>query len=88
VKYIVSIPITGVVAFEVEASGTVAAIKAAWEAVDAGKEGDVTWEYCDQVCEGNMFRGMQNEVGATRVSEPSPSPREEPKQTGVRSEKT
>ena len=72
-KYIVSIPITGSCSFEVEAASTHGATVAAWAAVNAGTEGDVTWEYTEKVTTGNVCHAMQNEVEVTRVRESSPS---------------
>lgn len=68
-KYIVSIPITGTVSFEVEANGSQSAIDAAWKQIDAGKDGDVTWEFCDCIVEGNVFHGMQNEIETHAIRE-------------------
>jgi hypothetical protein len=61
-KYWVSIPITGSVGFAVEADDKKSAKEAAWKAVNDGQEGEVEWEYTEQVCRGNVFSGMQNEI--------------------------
>ncbi len=66
-KYCVTIPITGYVAYEVEANDKKSAISVAWEEINAGKEGDVIWEYTDTVVEGNCFHGMQNETEVTKL---------------------
>lgn len=53
-KYHVSIPIKGTSTFEVEAVDEVAAICAAWTAVDEGQSGDVTWEYHEDSRTGDV----------------------------------
>jgi len=64
--YYVSIPITGSAAFEVEAKDRKSAIQAAWAKVDAGEEGEVTWEYTEIVTEGNCCHAVQNEIEVTK----------------------
>lgn len=72
--YLVSIPITGRVSFEVQAEDDEAAERAAWDAIDDGEEGDVEWEYTKQIVRGNCFSGMQNEVEVSVVDDGDPSP--------------
>ncbi len=66
-KYIVSIPITGFCAVEVEASNTKGAIAAAWKAIDDGTKGEVEWEYTEKVTSGNVCHAMQNDIEVTRL---------------------
>lgn len=67
-KFVVSIPITGAVSFEVEAEDQGSAIEAAWAAVnEGGDQTDLMWEYVDVVMEGNCFHGMQNEIEVTEI---------------------
>lgn len=58
----VSIPITGMCSFEVEADDECAAKDAAWGLVNEGNEGELMWEYTERVVSGNIFHGMQNEI--------------------------
>lgn len=66
-KYIVSIPITGTCAVEVEASDRKSAIAAAWKAIDDGNKGEVEWEYTENVTTGNVCHAMQNSIEVTRL---------------------
>lgn len=61
-EYWVTIPITGTAGFAVEAADEEAAKKAAWDAISAGEKGEISWEYTEQVCRGNVFYGEQNEI--------------------------
>jgi len=63
VKFYVSIPIKGTSTFEVEADDEESAEKAAWDAVDEGTNGDVTWEYFEDARTGDTVE----------VSAPEPS---------------
>lgn len=65
----VSIPITGFCAIEVEAANAKAAKDAAWQAIDDGAKGEVEWEYTETVTSGNVCHAMQNDVEVTRVRE-------------------
>ncbi len=60
--FFVSIPITGTATVEVKAADSKAAVAKAWEVLDV-QEPDVTWEYVEQIVEGNCFHGMQNTRG-------------------------
>ena len=51
--YIVTIPIAGHVSFEVEAENEDAAKTAAW-AMDAGTEGELSWETLETFGRGNV----------------------------------
>ena len=63
-KYTVYMPFTGRVAIGVEAEDEASAIAQAWEADISfdDKDLDIEWEMHEQVCKGNVFYGMQNEV--------------------------
>lgn len=65
-RFFVHVPITGTATFSVEAEDKEAAKLAVWDVVDSGEKPDVTWEYCEQIVEGNCFHGMQNEIEVTR----------------------
>jgi hypothetical protein len=65
VKYHVSIPIKGTSTFEVEAADDEAAKQAAWDAIDEGTNGDVTWEYFEDPRTGDEVDVMPQEKRAT-----------------------
>lgn len=66
-KFYVSIPIAGSSTYEVEAENGKAAIKAAWAKVEAGEEGDITWEFFDEITSGNVLHAPLNEVEVSRA---------------------
>lgn len=76
-RFFVHIPIAGTATFEVEAADKNTAIAASWKKIDEGEEGDVTWEYYDQLVEGNVLHVPTNEVEVTRAKEESTESRSE-----------
>jgi hypothetical protein len=69
-KWIVSIPITGTITFDVKAPDKEAAVEVAWKKYHAdGDESDaeVTWEAHECVTEGNVFHGVQNRIEASEL---------------------
>lgn len=64
-KYHVSIPIKGTSTFSVTADSKEAAIAAAWDKVDAGKRGDVTWDYFEDRRTGDEVEVVPQEKRPT-----------------------
>jgi hypothetical protein len=61
----VTMPITGTVYIEVKAATAREAIRAAFNA--KWDPDNVQWEMCEQVVEGNVFHGEQNEAEAEEI---------------------
>ena len=62
-KYYVTFPVTGIAGVEVEANSEEEAIELAWQ-------GDVVleeWDIHSEIVQGNIFRGMQNEIDVQEV---------------------
>ncbi len=66
-KYIVSIPITGVVHVEVDADDKQSAIDLAFE--NMGDSEDIEWEGHEIVCDGNVFHGAHNELNIQKLED-------------------
>lgn len=64
-RYMVQLPITGVVTVEVDADSEDEAIEKAMNTTPS--DDDVTWETHKIVCQGNMYCGELNEATAEEV---------------------
>jgi hypothetical protein len=70
-KYLVSIPITGAVHLEVEASSKSEAIERAWAMIHEGAANEpganIEWAFHDEVTRGNVSHAFLNEVEAVKL---------------------
>lgn len=67
-RYGVTLPLTGSVYVEVEASSKKEAIERAFE-VEIKDDDILEWQTHDIVAEGNVFHGVQNEAEANLLDE-------------------
>jgi hypothetical protein len=68
-KYGVTLPISGTIYVEVEASGKEDAIQKALQAPLDINDDSVTWEATDVIVRGNVFLGMQNQASVKEIDE-------------------
>jgi hypothetical protein len=64
--YTISVPITGRVVVDVEASSEEEALEKLWERDEPWPQPD-EWEVCETIVTGNVFNGMQNETSIEHV---------------------
>ena len=65
-RYAVSLPFTGYMHFEVEAESEEEALDRAYE-VEFNQENIAELEYHTEVCTGNVFHGVMNEVNIEEI---------------------
>lgn len=70
-RWIVSIPIAGSIATNVEADDMDSAIDAAWDKFnsDGAEDFDIEWEALDKIADGNVLHATQNYVEVTMIKE-------------------
>jgi len=70
-KYLVSIPITGAIHLEVEASSKSQAIERAWTMIHEGAASEpganIEWEFHSEVTRGNVSHAFLNEVEVVKI---------------------
>jgi hypothetical protein len=68
-RYVVTIPLTGIVSVEVDAEDEEGAKEKAWEQ-NISIDNIETWELTNIICRGNVLDAVQNEIEVEEIEAP------------------